>query len=115
MSPKTLIVDDEPEIRDYYARVLEKCGHTVVSASSAEEALGILSSERFDLLLSDIQMPGGMSGIQLACEAQKNCPHTKVILSSGGVTRSQVPRGVGFIAKPSTINVIVEEVARVLQ
>ena len=61
---RVLIVDDEPDGRTLVARILEAQGAAPVCASSAVEALGLLSRERFDLLLSDIGMPE-MSGFDL--------------------------------------------------
>ena len=53
-----LLVDDEPDAREVMASALESCGATVISASSAREALETLASTEIDLLLSDIAMPG---------------------------------------------------------
>jgi signal transduction histidine kinase/ActR/RegA family two-component response regulator len=53
-----LLVDDEPDAREVMASALESCGATVISASSAREALDTLTHTNVDLLLSDIAMPG---------------------------------------------------------
>jgi signal transduction histidine kinase/CheY-like chemotaxis protein len=54
---KVLIVDDQPDARDLIARVLEDAAAVVVSAASADEAIGLVESERPDVLVSDIGMP----------------------------------------------------------
>jgi CheY-like chemotaxis protein len=52
-----LAVDDEPDARDLIKRVLERCGARVFLASSAREALGLVTNERPDMIVSDIGMP----------------------------------------------------------
>ncbi|MEQ8222977.1 MAG: response regulator, partial [Candidatus Eremiobacterota bacterium] len=59
-----LVVDDENTIRELLYRLLRSKGYHVVTASDGEEALKILKREQFDLLLSDIRMPG-INGIEL--------------------------------------------------
>jgi CheY-like chemotaxis protein len=59
-----LLVDDEPDAREVMASALESCGATVISASSARDALETLARTDVDLLLCDIAMPG-QDGYQL--------------------------------------------------
>lgn len=79
-----LLVDDEPELLAIAEQQLIDLGYQVVSMTNAESALAILD-ERSDinLLLSDIIMPGGMLGTELAFRAQQRHPDLRVLLSSG--------------------------------
>lgn len=61
---KVLVVDDEPTYRTSVSRILTNESYHVTAASSAEDALEILARTRFDLIISDLKMPG-MSGIDL--------------------------------------------------
>lgn len=80
-----LAVDDNPAIRSLVAEQMTSLGYRVTEASSAEEALAVLEGcdGRFDLLLSDIVMPGGRSGVDLAKIARVRWPELKVLLVSG--------------------------------
>lgn len=61
---KILVVDDDSQVRDSIVEVLRRKNHTVVPSSSGEDALSRFQSESFDLVISDIKMPG-MSGVEL--------------------------------------------------
>jgi len=76
-----LIVDDDEDTRDAMMILLGK-DHTCVAASTAEEAIRLLGAKPFDLLLTDIGMPGA-SGLELCRLAHKLCPDTVVIVVSG--------------------------------
>jgi len=79
-----LVVDDESALREIACSYLENLGYQVSYASNAKQALEILSEGRtFDLLFSDIIMPGGMDGYQLAIAAKKLDPSLNIMLTSG--------------------------------
>ncbi|MCD6506606.1 response regulator [Candidatus Poribacteria bacterium] len=78
---KILIVDDERNIRDYLHLILSMEGYKCSQASGGEEALDILRKEEFDLLITDIRMPG-ISGTELIREAAKIRPHIASIVIS---------------------------------
>ena len=83
-SERILIVDDDKELLEVIATMLTTFGYQVASASNGAEAIAILeSSEEFELLLSDIVMPNGMSGVELAREAKRRNKSIKVLLTSG--------------------------------
>lgn len=75
---KVMVVDDSPDIVWVYSRILEKAEYTVVSASSGEEALEMLQTEKPDLILLDIMMPG-MNGWD-TCKKIKENEETKDIV-----------------------------------
>jgi CheY-like chemotaxis protein len=81
-NPVILCVDDEPNSLILRKMVLEKAGYQVLTASSANQALEVLSSARIDLVLSDQLMPG-RTGTELAREVKSRFPGLPVILISG--------------------------------
>ncbi|WP_083329767.1 ATP-binding protein [Pseudomonas argentinensis] len=83
---RILVVDDEEAIRDLVAEVLEEVGYRVTKAGTAAQALGKLQGESDTaLLITDIGLPGGMSGDELAVIALDRRPALKVLFISGFV------------------------------
>jgi signal transduction histidine kinase/CheY-like chemotaxis protein len=80
-----LVVEDEPLLRDMAHSILEGCGYRVMEAASGQEALRVWdrSSGDIDLVLTDVVMPEGMSGIDLAKRLLPHRPALKVIFASG--------------------------------
>ena len=76
---RTLVVDDEPDIRDLICMTLERMEIGAVGAGSAEEAETLLAKERFDLCLTDMQMPG-RSGLDLVGHIQQKYPELPVAM-----------------------------------
>jgi CheY-like chemotaxis protein len=85
--PQTiLVVEDEVMIRLDVADFLRDAGFHVIEAAHAAEALAILRSAiRIDLLFTDIQMPGGMDGLELARWAKSQRPGISILIASGRV------------------------------
>ena len=77
-----LIVDDENNVRDLMSRWLESGGYTVITASSAEEALRGLETSTPAVALCDIRMPGH-DGVWLAERIRQSHPETAVIMATG--------------------------------
>jgi len=89
-----LIVEDDLLVRDYVVAQIERLGYRTLSATSAAEALDIIDGpEHIDLLFTDVMMPGGMNGRQLATEAQKRRPRLKVLYTSGYTENAIVHHG----------------------
>ncbi|MGH8637830.1 MAG: ATP-binding protein, partial [Burkholderiales bacterium] len=92
-----LVVEDNPEVADVTATLLEQLGYQVARAGNAVEALARLQNgDRFDLLFSDIVMPHGMNGIHLAQEVSEHYPGMHVLLTTGysdvaGAAESRFP------------------------
>ena len=81
-----LLVEDDEQVLTMAVESLEELRYKVVVARNASEALAHLRDvQRIDILFSDVMMPGGMNGSQLAVEAQRLRPGLKVLLTSGYV------------------------------
>ncbi len=81
---KVLLVEDDLPVGDMVAAILEELGHAVTRADGVEPALGILKAAApFDLMLTDLIMPGGLTGVDLAHAAVKLRPGLPIILTSG--------------------------------
>ena len=79
---RVLLVDDDPAILKATQRVLEAVGHHVVTCSSGSEALALLASQAFDVMLSDLQMPG-LSGLNLLRAVREHDLDLPVVLVTG--------------------------------
>ncbi len=101
-----LAVEDEPAVLSAVVENLADLGYRVVPARDAAEALDRLrGGERVDILFSDIVMPGGMNGLQLAVEAGRLRPGLRVLLTSGYTGEAlagehSVPPDVPILSKP---------------
>jgi len=78
-----LIVEDEPDLMDVASALYISMGYEVLTASSGQEALALLSTRRVDILFTDVIMPNGMNGVELATFVREHYPDVKVILASG--------------------------------
>lgn len=79
-----LLVEDDAEVGTLVEEMLRALGCEVVHARSAHSALGALADgRRVDLVLSDVMMPGGTNGIELAKEVRRRRPGLPIVLSSG--------------------------------
>lgn len=77
-----LLVDDDPTVSDVTAAVLTKLGHTCALATSAEEALQLFQQREFDLVITDVELPG-MDGVALVAEIERQRPTMAVLVLSG--------------------------------
>jgi CheY-like chemotaxis protein len=100
---KVLVVEDEPIIRLGIVSSIEDAGHEVIEAANADEAVKRLSTEGgVRVIVTDVDMPGSMDGIELAQRASRDWPDIGVLVISGkvGVLPSQLPSGAKFMSKP---------------
>jgi PAS domain S-box-containing protein len=100
-----LVVEDDPDVREMIVGILSDLGYQTLVAANGPEALAILSRDQpVDLLFTDIVMPAGISGTDLAREASRLRPDLKVLLSSGYAREANQLRSARvefpFIAKP---------------
>jgi PAS domain S-box-containing protein len=113
-----LVVEDDPDVREMIVGILSDLGYQTLVATNGPEALAILNDGRsIDLLFTDIVMPAGMSGTDLARQASRLRPDLKVLLSSGYTREANQWRSARiefpFIAKPyrpTTLEKKIEEV-----
>ncbi|MBC3918463.1 response regulator [Undibacterium sp. CY18W] len=77
-----LVVEDNQDLLEMLCEMLDMIGHMPVPAASGENALELLQQQRFDVLLTDINLPK-MSGIALAKQAMLNAPDMHIVFSSG--------------------------------
>jgi PAS domain S-box-containing protein len=115
-----LLVEDDDMIRSQVERQLRALGHSVTTASDGVEALVLLAgSPGFDLLLTDIVMPNGVSGHELADRARVLNPGLRVLLTSGHsedaiLRRAGKQAGDAFLAKPYRRADLEQKIARLL-
>jgi len=101
---KILVVDDDPVVGKSIGRVLSNKGYAVISARNGEEALSKLDSEKYDLVFTDIKMPG-MSGLEVAERVRASQPWLPVVIVTGYGTDANEARAAaagvsGFLRKP---------------
>src|SRR3989338_8751692 len=101
---KILVVDDDPVIAKSFHRVLSGKGYAVITAADGEEALRKLGTEAYDLVFTDIRMPG-MSGLEVAERAKASQPWLPVVIvpahgSDDNETRATAAGVAGFLRKP---------------
>jgi CheY-like chemotaxis protein len=107
-----LVVDDDPDVRDYAISVLEEFGYRVLAASDGEGALLVLQRDGpVDLLFTDVVMPG-LNGFEVAQRAVVTSPNLKVLFASGYAT-DLTPAG-HFLRKPYRPQQLTREIAALL-
>jgi len=82
-----LVVDDNEFLRIVVSKMLSRLGYEVASADSGESGLRIFLKNRFDIVLSDYEMPG-MDGVAFACCIKKSSPRTRVVIMTGAGTET---------------------------
>ncbi len=79
-----LLVEDDDEVAALTAEMLAQLGYDATRVSNAAAALGALANgRRIDVVFTDVMMPGGMNGAELACEIRRRRPEVPVILTTG--------------------------------
>ena len=98
-----LLVEDEPLVRLVAADILMEAQLRVIEAADAEEALTVLKAEiGIDAVLSDVEMPPGMNGYDLAWQVHRGWPWIGLLIASGRKwpQGNDLPPGAVFLAKP---------------
>ena len=110
-TPRLLVVDDQPAVREILAAMLELEGYEVTSAASGIEGLALVRARRFDLVLLDVNMPGASGWSVLDhLEEIPGAPPVLMISYEDEAYR----RGAGFLSKPYRRAAVHEAVARML-
>lgn len=106
-----LVVDDEEDVRSYLARLLAPRCHQVLTASGPTQARQLAESQAFDVLITDIDMEGGSSGIALANDLLERNPAMRVVYMSGSDHVRELPDGAIALHKPFASAELLEVVA----
>ncbi|KPW71372.1 PAS protein [Pseudomonas cannabina] len=116
-----LVVDDEPAVRLLIAELLEDLGHVVLQAEKGSDALAILQSKAaIDLLITDVGLPGGMNGRQVADAARDVRPDLKVLFVTGYAENAVLAHdtlepGMHVLPKPFAIAELISRVTELLE
>ena len=108
--PQVLVIDDDAVVGRSFDRVLSDKGYEVSTVRSGEEAMKEMESHEYDVVFTDIKMPG-MDGIEVAERIKARCPWTPVVVITGyGTTENEAKASVlgvsGFVRKPLTPDMI---------
>ena len=112
MSTCVLIVDDEPAVRSIAVDILSEAGFDTIPAADADQALHVLTQDAHvvDVLLTDVRIPGGMNGLELARVAKGKRPHIRVVVTSGYFAGHF--HSAGVLRKPWSASELVERIKK---
>jgi CheY-like chemotaxis protein len=111
-SETVLVVDDEPILRMLISEVLEEQGYVAIEAGDAASGLRLLQSDkRIDLLITDVGLPGGMDGRQMADAALQRRPDLRVLFITGYTDAAtsgdeRVRAGIPVLIKPFAMDAL---------
>ena len=113
-----LLAEDDESLRRFLTAALVRAGHVVIDCPDGASAYHQLQQLKFDLLLSDIVMPG-IDGIELAKRATELDPNVRIMFITGFAAvalhlASEVPKNAKVLSKPFHLRDIVEEVDRMV-
>jgi PAS domain S-box-containing protein len=115
-----LVVEDDDDVRAYSVEILRELGYRVIEAHDGPSALRLLERQvRVDLLFTDVVLPGGMTGAQVAAQARGAKPELKVLFTTGYarnaiVHHGRLDQGVQLITKPFSMSDLATRVRDVL-
>jgi PAS domain S-box-containing protein len=107
-SETILVVEDDPDVRTYSCETLRELGYNVVEAENGRAALEALdSNHRIRILFTDVGLPGGLNGRQLADEARRRRPNLRILFTTGYARNAivhdgRLDPGVELVTKPFT-------------
>jgi PAS domain S-box-containing protein len=116
-----LVVDDEASIRMLVAEVLDELGYATMEAGDGASGLEVLLSDRrIDLLVTDVGLPGGMNGRQMADAARQARPDLKVLFITGYVDNAEIrsggsmDKGMHILTKPFTLDMLAGRIKAII-
>ena len=115
-----LIVEDDPDVRSFTTKLVQDLGYRVLSAEDGVSALRLLDAHaHIHLLFTDVGLPRGMNGRQLANEARRRQPRLKVLFTTGYarnaiVHQGRLDPGVEVVFKPFSHNELATKIRRLL-
>jgi PAS domain S-box-containing protein len=116
-----LIVDDEPSVRLLIADILGDLGYIAIPAADGAAGLRVLQSDvRIDLLITDLGLPGGMNGREMADAGRQHRPDLKVLFITGYaenalIGKGALPSGMAVLTKPFAVGTMVARIRAVLE
>ncbi|MBN9048129.1 MAG: response regulator [Rhizobiales bacterium] len=118
---RILLVEDDEDVRRYVAEALRDLGYRVETAPQASTALTLLETDTpFDLLFTDVVLPGGMNGRQLAERARELRPHLRVLFATGYTRNAIIHHGrldadVNLLVKPFTPDALERKLRQIFE
>ena len=117
---RVLVVDDEEDFVEATVKRLNKRGIDAEGVLSGEQALELMKKKRFDVVLLDIKMPGGMDGIETLREMKKIAPLTEVILLTGHASVESSIEGLklgafDYLLKPMKLEDLITKLAEAFE
>ena len=110
-----LVVEDEEDVRELAVMFLTELGYkTEVAENAGEALLRLKSDDSFDLLFSDVVLPGGVDGVDLAQWALNRMPDLKVLLTSGYPNKVGMRSDFVLLKKPYTQSQLAQTIQEVL-
>jgi CheY-like chemotaxis protein len=115
-----LIVDDEPTVRMLVADVLEGLGYAAIEAADGVSGLKVLQSDvHIDLLITDVGLPGGVNGRQMADAARLRRPDLRVLFITGyaegaGIGEGTLGRGMHLLTKPFSMQSLANQIKAII-
>ncbi len=116
-----LIVDDEPSVRMLVTEILEDLGYGAIEAADGGSGLKVLQSDiRIDLLITDVGLPGGMNGRQMADAAREKRPKLKVLFITGYAENAAIGNGfldagMHVVTKPFAMEKLASKVKAIIE
>ena len=116
-----LVVDDEPTVRLLVTDVLSELGYTAIEASDSAGGLRVLQSDaRIDLLISDVGLPGGMTGPQMVEAARDERPNLRVLFITGFAENAVLNSGLlepnmAVMTKPFAVNDLAQQIRAMIE
>jgi CheY-like chemotaxis protein len=115
-----LIIDDDPTVRMLVNEVLEDMGYAAIEAADSTSGLRVLQSDvRIDLLITDVGLPGGMNGRQVADAARVTRPKLKVLFITGyaenaAIGNGHLDPGMHVLTKPFSVEVLAHRIKAII-
>jgi DNA-binding response OmpR family regulator len=98
--PTILVLEDDDDVRETITALLSQAGFQVETAATSWEAIAMIDEQPFDMVVADIRLPGGLSGLQMAQHVRVRHPSLKCLFISGGEPVICDPLLDDFVAKP---------------
>ena len=115
-----LVIDDEPTIRMLVVELLKEAGYVAIEAFDGPSGLGVLQSDaRVDLLITDVGLPGGLNGRQIADAARVRRPDLKVLFITGYAANAALGNGylepgMSVVTKPFEMDALARKISAVM-